>query len=145
METEARPGALRCVVVTPERAVLDEAVDSVVLPMYDGEVGILPGRLPLIGRLGFGELRYRKGGAIHRYYIDGGFAQVVNNVVTVLTPHAIKAEAISVPAAEEALRGAQKMTTTPEAQEAQQRTQDRARAQIRVAQHAGAAGSMAHH
>jgi F-type H+-transporting ATPase subunit epsilon len=41
---------LQCVVVTPERAVLDEPADFVALPMYDGELGVLPGRAPLIGR-----------------------------------------------------------------------------------------------
>src|SRR5688572_15119217 len=109
METSAPPGSLRVVVVTPERAVLDDTADSVVLPMYDGEVGILPGRLPLIGRLGYGELRYTKNGVTHRYFVDGGFAQVRANVVTVLTSKAIKAEHIQVPAAEEALRNAQRL------------------------------------
>ena len=47
-------GSVQCVVVTPERAVLDEPADFVSLPMYDGELGILPGRAPLIGRLGYG-------------------------------------------------------------------------------------------
>ena len=42
--------ALRCVVVTPERALLDETADFVALPMYDGELGVLPGRSPLIDR-----------------------------------------------------------------------------------------------
>ena len=55
---------LRCVVVTPERAVLDEPADFVALPMYDGELGVLPGRAPLIGRLGCGELRIRRGGQV---------------------------------------------------------------------------------
>ena len=54
MDSSSR--TVQCVVVTPERAVLDEAVDFVALPMYDGELGVLPGRAPLIGRLGFGEL-----------------------------------------------------------------------------------------
>ena len=41
--------AFQCVVVTPERGLLDQAADFVVLPMYDGELGVLPGRAPLIG------------------------------------------------------------------------------------------------
>ena len=53
---------LQCVVVTPERTLLDELVDFVALPLYDGELGVLPGRSPLIGRLGYGELRTRIGG-----------------------------------------------------------------------------------
>src|SRR5260370_27216490 len=77
--------ALQCIVVTPEQALLDEPADFVALPMFDGELGVLPGRAPLIGRLGFGELRVRKGEQTQRFYVDGGFAQVRANVVTVLT------------------------------------------------------------
>lgn len=125
---------LQCVVVTPEKAVLDQTVDFVALPLYDGELGVLPGRAPLIGRLGYGELRIRHGAQTQRYYVDGGFAQVRSNVVTVLTPRAIKAEEIDQSAAEQALQAAHTMTTTPEAQEAQLKAQERARGQIRVAQ-----------
>jgi F-type H+-transporting ATPase subunit epsilon len=127
---------LQCVVVTPERAVLDDQVDAVVLPMYDGELGVLPGRAPLIGRLGYGELRTTKTDQTRRYFINGGFAQVRENVVTVLTPRAIKAEEISVDAANRALHEALQPGATPEAQESQHRAQARARAQLRVAQHA---------
>jgi F-type H+-transporting ATPase subunit epsilon len=127
---------LQCVVVTPERAVLDDLIDAVVLPMYDGELGVLPGRAPLIGRLGYGELRTTKGQVTSRFFVDGGFAQVRENVVTVLTPRAMKAEEISVEAANRALRDAMESGATPQAQEAQLRAQARARAQLRVAQHA---------
>ena len=89
---EKKPGeAIRCVVVTPERTVLDEQVDFVALPIYDGELGVLPGRSPLIGRLGYGELRTRNGTETRRYFVDGGFAQVRDNGVTVLTNRAIAA------------------------------------------------------
>src|SRR5947199_9282659 len=90
---------LQCVVVTPERALLDEAVDFVALPMYDGELGVLPGRAALIGRLGPGELRIRHGDQTRRFFVDGGFAQVRGDVVTVLTPRAMKAEEIDAAAA----------------------------------------------
>src|SRR5687767_11911184 len=108
---------LQCVVVTPERALLDEAVDFVALPMYDGELGVLPGRAPLIGRLGYGELRIRQGDRTRRFYVDGGFAQVGNNVVTVLTPRALKAEEINAQAAHQALEAARAPAPTPEEQE----------------------------
>lgn len=130
---------LQCVVVTPEKAVLDETCDFVAVPMYDGELGVLPGRVPMIGRLGCGELRTKKGAAIHRYYIDGGFVQIRSNVVTVLTHRAIPAENINVNAAQETLAAAQKPANEPAAQEAQLKTQERARAQIRVAKHNEAA------
>jgi F-type H+-transporting ATPase subunit epsilon len=125
--------SVECVVVTPERAVLDEPVDFVALPMYDGELGVLPGRAPLIGRLGYGELRIRNGNITKRYYVDGGFAQVRANVVTVLTPRAIRGEDIDARAAAQALEGALAPAATPAAQEANLKTQARARAQLQVA------------
>ncbi len=130
----ARP--LQCVVVTPERAVLDETADFVALPMYDGELGVLPGRAPLIGRLGYGELRLRRGATQKRYFVDGGFVQVRANVVTVLTQRAIRAEDIDPQAATQALQAAHGVATSPEDQAARQKAQERARAQLRVAQHA---------
>src|SRR5438128_9924517 len=94
-ETPAGAKSLQCVVVTPERAVLDEPADFVALPMFDGELGVLPGRAPLIGRLGFGELRVRHGDQTEHFYVDGGFAQVRANVVTVLTANAIPTSEVS--------------------------------------------------
>lgn len=132
MESNTR--SLRCVVVTPERAVLDEPADFVALPMYDGELGVLPGRAPLIGRLGYGELRVQQGGTTRRYFVDGGFAQVRANVVTVLTARAVPAADLDRAAAAQALEAAQRPGATPEAQEEQLKAQERARAQLRVAQ-----------
>jgi F-type H+-transporting ATPase subunit epsilon len=131
------PGPLQCVVVTPERAVLDETVDFVALPMFDGEVGILPGRAALIGRLGYGELRTKRGNQVARFFVDGGFAQVRANVVTVLTPRALKAEDIVPEKTAEALVAAQVPGKTPEQQDAQLRAQERARAQLRIARKGG--------
>src|SRR5262249_37596980 len=110
---------LRCVVVTPERAVLDEPADFVALPMYDGELGVLPGRAPLIGRLGYGELRLRRGADTKRYFVDGGFGQVRANVVTVLTQRAILADEIDQSAATRTLESPPP-PTTPEAKAAHQ-------------------------
>src|SRR2546428_4857795 len=124
---------LQCVVVTPERAVLDEPVDFVVLPLYDGELGVLPGRAPLIGRLGYGELRMRKGESTRRFFVDGGFAQVRSNVVTVLTPRAMRGEDINPDVVAHSLEEALIPAATPEAREAQQKNQQRARAQLRIA------------
>ena len=132
---ESTGKSVQCVIVTPERAVLDEPVDFVVLPMYDGELGVLPGRAPLIGRLGFGELRTRRASNTRRFYIDGGFAEVRANVVTVLTPRALRAEEINTATAAEALERAKGLATTPEEQTALLNAQQRARAQLAVARH----------
>jgi F-type H+-transporting ATPase subunit epsilon len=130
MEPTSR--TLQCIVVTPERAVLDQPADFVALPMYDGELGVLPGRAPLIGRLGSGELRLRHGDTCDRYFIDGGFAQVRNNQVTVLTQQAIKAEAIDQAAATRALEAPIGVVTTENRQQTTS-AKERARAQLRIA------------
>lgn len=129
---------LKCVVVTPERELLDVEADFVVLPMFDGELGVLPGRAPLVGRLGAGELRIRQGTETRRYFVDTGFAQVRSNVVTVLTSRALPASEINVAKAKEDLQQAVKeMASTPEAQKDREKAQERARAQIRTAERAG--------
>jgi F-type H+-transporting ATPase subunit epsilon len=127
---------IQCVVVTPERTVFDEAVEFVALPLYDGELGILPGRSPLIARLGYGELRTKEHGTAHRYFIDGGFAQVRDNVVTVLTSRAIAAEKLDTAAATKDLDAAQARRATTD-HELSEKTKAiaRARAQIRVGAH----------
>jgi F-type H+-transporting ATPase subunit epsilon len=126
---------LHCVVVTPERAVLDEAVDFVAVPMFDGELGVLPGRAPLIGRLGYGELRLRRGTEVRRFFVDGGFVQVRANTVTVLTSRALRAEDIDATAVSHALHAALTPAPTPQLQEEQFKTQERARAQLWMAHH----------
>ena len=125
---------LHCMVVSPERVQFDEIVDFVALPLDDGELGVLPGRLPLIGRLGYGELRTRAGGATRRYFIDGGFAQVRDDVVTVLTSRAILAERIDTAAAARELEQAKEHHALNEVDQAEKnKVIARARAQIRVA------------
>jgi F-type H+-transporting ATPase subunit epsilon len=126
---------LKCVVVTPERAVLDESCEFVSLPMFDGELGVLPGRAPLIGRLGMGELRLRQGAQVKRYFVEGGFAQVRADVVTVLTSRAVAADAIDRNAALQQLASAQAtVTKTPAEQEAKQRREAAARAMAHIAE-----------
>ena len=128
-------------VVTPEREVLAGAARFVALPAYDGEMGILPGRAPLIGRLGFGELRIRQGDRTTHLYVDGGFVQVRDNTVSVLTSRALRAEEIKPDVAQRALESAEAGLRTavgPEAQEVQLVAQQKARVLMRVARHRGA-------
>jgi F-type H+-transporting ATPase subunit epsilon len=125
---------LTCVIVTPETTAFDEAVDFVAVPLYDGELGILPGRAPLIGRLGYGELRVRQGGRTLHYYIDGGFLQVADNVVSILTNRAVLAERLNPAVATEQLEAAiHRPAATDEQQLARDKQIAQARAQIRVA------------
>lgn len=129
-----REKQLQCVVVTPERTLFDEPVEFVALPLYDGEMGILPGHSPLIGRLGFGELRTRSEGVVRRYFVDGGFVQVRANVVTVLTSRAIPASKLERVAAERELERVQNRPTGSDfSREDKNHAVHRARAQLRVA------------
>ena len=129
---------LQCVVVTPEKTLLDETVEFVSLPLYDGELGVLPGRSPLIGRLGYGELRTKLGETVNRYYVDGGFAQIRDNVVTVLTNRALAAIAIDPSAASRELEQAQDRRALSDHDFAEKsRAVARSRAMIRVGKHKG--------
>jgi F-type H+-transporting ATPase subunit epsilon len=71
-------------VVTPERRVLAEAVDSVNVPGMNGEIGILPGHTPLISQLQTGVLSYVQNGVSHRLHVSGGFVEVNDDRVSVL-------------------------------------------------------------
>jgi F-type H+-transporting ATPase subunit epsilon len=129
---------IQCVVVTPERTLFDELVDFVVLPLFDGELGVLPGRSPVIGRLGFGELRTKSQGSTKRYFVDGGFAQVRDNVVTVLTNRAIPASLLDPQAASQELELAKARRATSEHDLAEKaKAVARSSAMIRVAGHSG--------
>lgn len=127
-------GQLQCVVVTPERTVLDEQAEFVALPLFDGEIGILPSRSPMIGRLGFGEMRIKHNDHFRRYYVEGGFVEVVNDVVSVLTNRAVLAEELDEQVAKEDLVTAlAREAHSPELMVARDRAVDQARAEIRVA------------
>jgi F-type H+-transporting ATPase subunit epsilon len=91
----AKPGSIRCVVITPEARVLDQNADSVVIPAHDGELGIEDLRAPIMCQLGTGRLRYTAGGSTHQLLVDGGFAQVNDNEVTVLTDSVCKPEDVT--------------------------------------------------
>jgi len=79
---------LRVSVVSPERTLYEGEADMVVVPAWDGELGILRGHAPLLALLGQGPLRVRAADGEHRFQIAGGFLQVANDVVTVLSEHA---------------------------------------------------------
>ncbi|MBX7165688.1 MAG: ATP synthase F1 subunit epsilon [Pirellulales bacterium] len=126
---------LKCIVVTPETTVVETTVASVVLPLYDGEIGILAGHAPLIGRLGYGELRLSApGAATTRLFIDGGFVQVADNTVSVLTNRAIPVQQLDLKEASD--KFAEIVATkagSPELQAIRDEQLLRARTQLRLA------------
>ena len=125
---------LRIVVVTPERTLLDEACDALRFPLYDGQIGILPGRAPMVGRLGYGELKIDQGNTSQSYFIDGGFVQVKSSVVSLLTNACVPANEVNVAKAETDLQAAMNLPGTTDAEYAvKARAQERARKMIDVA------------
>ena len=130
-----------CTVVTPEQTTLDENADFVALPLYDGEIGIGSDHTPLIGRLGYGEMRLRQGSKWRRFYVDGGFVQVIDNRVSILTARAVPADQVDTAAAEKQLQQAlERPATTPDEFQTRDRALAQARGQLRVARRAKSAG-----
>lgn len=107
-------GDLRCAVITPDRQVMDVSTSSVVLPAYDGQIGVLKGRAPLLCKLGIGVVRLETEGKQKRIFVDGGFAQVRDNSVTVLTAAAMEPDQIDHQTAEAGLQAARNMRITDE-------------------------------
>ena len=127
--------SLRCVVVTPEETVLDTAADFIALPLFDGEIGIAVNHSPMIGRLGYGELRIRSDAETTSYYVDGGFVQIADNVVSVLTNRSTPAEAVDAEVAQEQLQTALGRAAAGDEQlMTRDRAQAQARAQLRMGQ-----------
>ncbi len=128
------PEQLRLVVVTPEKPLLDEPVSSLRFPLYDGQIGILPQRAPLVGRLGYGELVVTTAQGERSYYIDGGFVQITGSVVSLLTHRAIPASQVDAKEAEALLEKSKDMPTLTETEyDMKLREQERARRMMDVA------------
>jgi len=106
----ATTAPIECAVITPEREVLTAQATSVVFPAHDGQIGILKDRAPLLCEMGTGILRVETGsGPPREFFVDGGFAQVLDNHVTLLTERAVAAEDIVRADAEKALAEAEQM------------------------------------
>lgn len=83
--------ALKVSVISPERVLFEGSARGVVAPAFDGEVGILPLHAPLMTLLGKGLLRIDTAEGEQRYAVDGGFLQVVDDLVRVVTERATAA------------------------------------------------------
>jgi F-type H+-transporting ATPase subunit epsilon len=103
----AIPTHLRLEFVTPERAVAHEEVDELQLPGEEGYFGVLPGHAPLLAALKTGEMWYRKGSHVQYAFIDGGFAEVLPDRVSILAQVAERAEDIDLQRAEASRRRAE--------------------------------------
>jgi F-type H+-transporting ATPase subunit epsilon len=99
--------ALTLEIVTPEARVFSDTIDTVVIPTVDGEIGILPGHIPLLTQVQDGELRVTKGTVVSFLAVGGGFAQVSGDKVSILAERAITEDKIDEKAVENALQRAE--------------------------------------
>ena len=95
-------------VVTPSRLVLEEDVDEVSAPGELGEFGVLPNHISFLSTLVAGELSYKQGSARHALVVAGGYAEVLDNVMTVLAPAAEFASEIDTARAQRAKERAER-------------------------------------
>jgi F-type H+-transporting ATPase subunit epsilon len=103
----ALPTRLTLEIVTPDRALLREEVDEVVVPGSEGEFGVLPGHTPLLSMLKIGELWYRQGQEKHFLAVAFGFVEVLPDRVTVLAQVGERAQEIDIARAERAKQRAE--------------------------------------
>lgn len=75
-------------VVSPERTLYEGEAESIVAPAFDGQVGILTNHAPMLTLLGTGELRLSAGGGERKFTVSGGFLEVADNRVRVVTERA---------------------------------------------------------
>lgn len=107
------PTKLQLQIVSADRSLVNETVDEVVIPGFDGYFGVLPGHTPLLAVLQVGELWYRQGQEKHYVSIAFGFAEVLPDRVTILAQIAEKAEEIDLARAEAAKKRAEERLLRP--------------------------------
>jgi F-type H+-transporting ATPase subunit epsilon len=79
---------LTVAIISPEATIFEGEADMVVAPAWDGEVGVLRGHAPMLVLLGSGVMRVTRAGKLERFHVSGGFMQVADDVVTVLSERA---------------------------------------------------------
>lgn len=121
-------------VITPEGTIFEGPAEFVAIPAVDGEVGILHNRAPLLAKLGAGRLRVEAGGNKQEWFIAGGFAQVLDNHVVILTQEAVVRSEINPDKARAQLAEARTIKPTDEiASKRKANLEASARAQLRLA------------
>ena len=85
-------GKLRLVIVTPEGKTFDDDVEQVVMPGVEGQLGVLPGHVPLLTQIMPGELDLKAHSKGDELAVGGGFAEITGSRVTILTDMAVKPE-----------------------------------------------------
>jgi F-type H+-transporting ATPase subunit epsilon len=131
-----------CRVVTPATKLVDDEVAYASVPAWDGLFGVLPGRAPLLARLGLGELKLTfpaqgsARGGDRSFLVDGGFVKMAENSLTILAERAIPAEELTVSEAEAEVAEAQARTVPADATDVASQNEsvrhERARAALKL-------------
>lgn len=140
----------RCKLVTPTNSLVDEDVTYASVPAWDGLFGVLPGRAPILARLGVGELRlafpdaskHGAEGGERSFLVDGGFVQMAGESLTILAERAVAAETLTESDAAAQLKAAESKTVPADAadRQAARARIDRERAAARAAMKIARAG-----
>ncbi len=94
-------------IITPERVVLNEEVDSVTVPAIEGEITVLPSHISLFTRVKPGEMHYLKGKEERFMAVNEGFLEVLNDKVNILTDYAVRSEEVEIAKVEAAKKRAE--------------------------------------
>jgi F-type H+-transporting ATPase subunit epsilon len=132
----------KCSIVTPSESVFDDEVTYVSFPAWDGQRGVMNGTSPFLSQLGIGTVRmdFTKGGS-RWYLLDGGFAQMQGDHLSLLADGAIAAETLSLKEAEAELAEANaRIASGADDQQAIARDQQRALAKVALAREANNRG-----
>ena len=130
------PDTFQLEIVTPEKLVVKEAVEEAQIPGLNGYLGILPGHAPLITELGVGVITYRAGGTTKTLSVAWGFAEVLQDKVTILAETVERPEEIDVARAQQAKERAEQLLKSNDPELDYDRVQDdlrRAETRLKVA------------
>lgn len=96
-------GEMSLRIITPEATLMQGIkTDAVVVPVPEGQLGILYNHAPMVSSLGLGVLRYKQGAQTKKIAVNGGFLELSNNQITILADTAEEAESIDIARAKEA-------------------------------------------
>ena len=130
------PESFQLEIVTPEKLVVKEAAEEAQIPGLEGYLGILPGHAPLITELGVGVITYRAGGTTKTLSVAWGFAEVLQDKVTILAETVERPDEIDVARAQQAKERAEQLLKSNDPELDYDRAQDdlrRAETRLKVA------------
>ncbi len=131
------PGNFLCTVITPEQQLFEQEVRHVAIPAWDGQIGLLRDRAPLLARLGYGVMDLElASGQRQRYFVGGGFAQMRGNELAVLTDEATPLAELDEEQAEQHLKAVLSRGVTEKDPARHERDVQRARGMLAAARRA---------